>query len=838
MAKQTTMSRRAFVGTAAAGASVLALAGCAPQEQAQEDETNPDGEVEDSTAALQKEELEEFHITSGYNCQGCFLKGYKRDGKIVRIEPGEVQNNNACARCMSFATKVQDENARVMYPQKRTGERGSGEFEQISWDEAIDTIAEKLNALSDMRNASFYIFTGNMCTLNWYAPARFAHCIGASTWAMEGIMGDHGSSVGYTLVTGNPDPGHSADDFLNSNLLLLFGSNDADTIQPSFRYLVQAKEKGIKLIVIDPRLSSTAAIADEWIPINPGTDAALALAMMKVILDNGLEDRTWLANYSCAPLLVSDETGEYIHPNEGTFCAWDTATNAMVALDPANAGGEDDGTSGPESTLALTGSFTVNGVACHPTFDDLVAEIQTWTTERAAEITGIDAATIERIALEYGNAKPGAIQGRQGVARYYYSYETPRALATLAGLCGNIGKSGGGASRNNGGSPVDAAAGANFTNAGASLFNTEEWNTVGDGNSFNVFNNGILALYMSDPETFAAANVYKSSEMYDAAITGNPVPIDFLWIATSNYINMSPDAHKIIDEVFPAIDFIVCADPFWTWTAKYSDIVLPTTTWFENWDVRTSGAYITVNKPAIEPMGESKSDVEIMTLLAEKMGVGDEWGKTDEEWVRTYLDSEHYAFEGADVDQIINDGVYARPDGIFDRATYPLGNKKFSTATGRLEFYTETLIPFGAKVPTYLRGSDNPEDKYAEECPLWFIQYHDRRLVHTQHTGIPMLNTIEAEPHLYMNPADAEERGIVHGDTVRVFNSRGECTVKAFVTDGIIAGTTAMSQGWTPEDFIDGHYQYLTHYEKNAAEEAISMTNAAFYDVRVQVEKA
>ncbi|WP_304426977.1 molybdopterin-dependent oxidoreductase [uncultured Adlercreutzia sp.] len=837
------ISRRAFVG-AVAGASALAVAGCSPKNEPQLEELS-DTSVDDTQAVRQAEELQTFHASVGYNCMNCFLKGYTRDGKIVRIEPGDLPNaperNNACQRCMAFATqKVQDENARVMYPMRRTGERGSGEFERISWEEAITEVADKLNAVieRDPRAASFYIFTGNMNQLAWFAPARMAHCLGASTWAMEGIMGDHGSSVGYTLVTGSPDPGHDSADYLNTNLMLLFGSNNADTNVPAFRHLVQAQRKGTKLIVVDPRLSSTASIADEWIPINPGTDAAFALAMMNVIINNDLHDKTWLANYSCAPLLVSDETGEYVHPSEGMYCAWDTATDAMVELDPAQSGGADDNTSGPESTLALTGSFQVNGVACHPTMDDLVAEVQQWTPERAAEITGVDAATIERIALEYANAKPAALQGRQGVARYYYSYETPRALATLAGLCGYIGRSGGGVSRNNGGAPVDVAASANFTNASAALFNSEEWDNVGDGKTYGVFRMGILSLYMTNPEEFAAANVYKSSEMYDAAITGNPVPIDFLYLATSNFLNMSPDANKIINEVFPNIDFIVTADPFWTWTAKYSDIVLPTTTWLESWDFKSKGAWIMVNKPGVEPMGESKSDVEIMTMLAPKVGVGDAWTKTDEEWVRTHLDSDHYAFEGLDMDEFLENGIIARPDGVFDRATYPLGTKKFNTATGRLEFYTDSLVKYHSQVPTYLRGSDNPERDNLDKYPLSFIQYHDRRLVHTQHTGIEMLKEIEAEPHLYMNPADAEARGIAHDDVVLIYNDRGSCKAKAFVTDGIIEGATAMSQGWSPDDFIEGHYQCLTHFRKNEVEEAISMTNAAFYDVCVQVEKA
>ena len=843
-----TMSRRTFAAAAGVTALSAALAGCASDEKPNEsegEEVEPgDGtEPKDSVAAAQKEELEKFVVTSGYNCCYCTIQGYKRDGQIVYIEPGELPEdparNHACQRCMSWSRHATDENARVMYPMKRKEgtERGAGEWERISWDEALDLVGDKLNAVlaKDPKAASFYIFTGNMNTLSWFAPARMAHCLGTTTWSMEGIMGDHATSIGYTMVTGNPDPGHDALDYMNSNMMLFFGCNMADNIAPSIRFAARAKEAGAKFIVVDPRVSSTASIADEWIPINPGTDTAMILAMMNVIIANDLHDKTWLANYSCAPLLVSDEDGSYIHNADGAYLAWDTAKNAAVVAEPSF--GEDDNTSGPESTLALTGSFVVDGVACHPTMDDLVAEVQNWTPERASEITGVPAERIESLAIEYANAKPAAIQTCTGSSRYYYGYEICRAAATLAGLCGYTGRAGGGASRNNGGNPIDGTT-VDFTGAGATLTNDAEWFTVGDGESFGAYVGAILSPYSVDPEGFKAARVFKSSEMYDAAITHNPVPIDFLYIATSNYINQSPDAHKVIDEVFPAIDFIVTADPFMTWTAQYSDVVLPVATWLETWDLSTQGAYLRVNKPVIDRIGEAMSDTEIMTMLAKRVGCEDAWGKTDEEWVRLQIDSGSPALEGYTVDGMIEAGVVARKDGIFGKATYPLGDKVFATPTGRLEFYTEVLVPYGAKVPTYLRGDDNPENKYADKYPLNFIQYHDRRQVHTQHSGSELLNLLESEPHLYMNPEDAEARGIARDDMVRLFNDRGSCTLKAFVTPGIVKGTVAIPQGWEPKDFAEGHYQFLTHYEKNAVEEVLSMTNAAFYDVRAEVEKA
>lgn len=188
-----TMDRRTFATLAGAAAAAIALPGCASEKRDLSETAAP--ETKDSIAAAQQEEFELFRVTSGYNCCYCTIQGYKRDGKIVYIEPGELPNmperNHACQRCMSWCKSVTDVDRRLLYPMKRTGERGSGEFERISWDEAIDLMAEKLSAAiaKDPRSASFYIFTGNMCTFDWFAPARMAHCLGASTWAMGGHHG-------------------------------------------------------------------------------------------------------------------------------------------------------------------------------------------------------------------------------------------------------------------------------------------------------------------------------------------------------------------------------------------------------------------------------------------------------------------------------------------------------------------------------------------------------------------------------------------------------------------------------------------------------------------------
>ena len=796
------------------------------------------------TPAAEGEET--VHAVCTVNCTSrCHLQGTVRDGNLIRVEPGDMPGRpgyaNACLRSMSYIQRLQDENARVMYPMRRTGERGSGQFERITWDEAIDEIAEKLNPIiaNDPTAASFYSFTGDLGKLSWEAPTRYAATVGATTWDIEGIMGDHGASMGMTMVFGTHRGAHDSRDYLNSNLLIVWGRNVADTHTSELRDYVAARKNGAKVIVIDPRQCSTAAMADEWIGINPQTDPALALGMMNWIISRDLHAKDKLVEESVAPYLICEDDGTYLRMMNGQIMAGSDVDAALksaaasIGTDPAAQGqaGSTAGTyviwdeltggavAAPNAATiksgavqpALSGEFVVDGIACRTAFDHLVEECSEYTPERTGEICGIDPEVVERLADEYISAQPAGIRMGQGMQRVYHSYSPFRTVATLAMVAGYIGVPGGGASH----------AGGTATNKPVAGYT------------------GPVYGFKSWSDTGKKANLLPSSLLYQAAIDHDPVPIEFLWIANSNLINMSPDSNKIINEVLPKIDFIVTADPWWTWTAKYSDIVLPACTYWEHWDLVDRSPWAMFNQPAIEPMGESLSDVEIMSLLAKKTGVEQYWDKTDEEWIREFVGTDHPAWDDFDWERdVVEQGIYGRSDAIYDPAiVYEAGNG-YKTNTGKFEFYTEEMLEFDDEVPTWKPPIEDPRTgELAEKYPLVFIQYHDRLNVHTQHILNPALEVVQDEPLLQMNPVDAEARGLKHDDVVHVFNDRGDMKIRLFLTEGIVPGTVATQSGWTPDYFIDGCLQNLTHLTICDAEESYSMTNSAFYDVLVEVEK-
>ena len=810
--KDGKLTRRTFikgVGWITVASALGAAAGCAPQQHEEEQQAEPASSSGIDAAAQAKADATTYsYACCSYNCTSrCLLKGHVRDGRLVAVEPGEMPGRpdyaNACLRAMSYIERVQNEDLRVMYPMKRTGERGSGEFERISWEQAMDEIAARMEESKEKygpESCSFYTFTGNQSKLSMQSPTRFAGCYGATTWDIEGIMGDHGASMGMKMCYGVIRASHDTRDYeQNSNMIVLWGRNLADTHTSELRYIVRARERGAKVVYIDPRFSSTATIADQWIPVKPGSDSALALGMINWIIQNDRHDKDYLSKHSCGSLLVRDDDGTYLRGPDDAYMVWDPAQNTAV---PATTEDVD---------APLEGAVEAGGVAVKPAFVHLKERAAEYTLERVSELTGLDPQIVETFAREYSEAKPAGIRMGQGMQRTFNTYQSFRTVATLAAVAGYVGVRGGGASHMGGTKANKPVPGET-----APEFNFEEWADTGENK----------------------ANMVKSSLIYQCAVDHDPVRTDFIWFSCSNFLNQSPDAHRIIDEVFPQMSTIVVADPWWTWTAKYADYVLPATSLWEYWDIYDRSPWVFLVKPAIEPLGESKSDCEMMTMLAERVGLGHLWSKTPEEWVRSWPNPESSSFKGFDFDEALKEGMWGMPTGIYDEALIAFGDHAYKTASGRFEFYTEEMVDFDEQVPKHTPPIEASDPDLVARYPLMHITYHDRMNVHSQHCDCPALHAVQTKPLLHLHPTDAQARGIAHGDVVRIFNDRGEAKIRAFVTEGIVPGVTATQAGWTPERFIEGSAQYLSHLKLSPAEERYSQTSSAFNDIMVEVEKA
>jgi len=322
--------------------------------------------------------------------------------------------------------------------------------------------------------------------------------------------------------------------------------------------------------------------------------------------------------------------------------------------------------------------------------------------------------------------------------------------------------------------------------------------------------------------------------MYPAILTGKPYPIRAVWFAFTNFVNQCANSYKIINEMIPKLDFIVDTALFMDATARYADIVLPVCTFLEFSDLVGGPApYLQLQQKVIEPLYESKSDVSILTDLAKRMGFGNHFNKSEEEYVDLLLDSGHSSVEGITVEKLKQG-----PARINISPGTPSTEVRFRTPSTRIEFYVEKLKPLGEELPVYKEPLEGEQASLADKYPLVFVQVHSKFRHHSSYANIPWLLELNPEPVVDISPEDAESRNIRDGDTVLVFNDRGKAKLAAKLNEGMKPGVINISQGWWFEQFDEGGFNTLSHDTINPAQDAIYEPNMAFNDVLVQVKKA
>ncbi|MBM4462110.1 MAG: dehydrogenase [Chloroflexi bacterium] len=715
----------------------------------------------------------------------CGIMAHVKDGMLVKVEPGDFPGtSHICHRCLT-AVKLVYHPDRLRYPMKRLGERGEGKWQRISWDEAMHTIAFRLKEISDRYGSSSLAWTtggGVFPALATYAAAGFAGACGG-TFCWPSGMGDAALPCADTACYGTIWP-YGDDYTINFDrpaLCLLWGDNCAETGPFKWRKIRNFKERGARLVVIDPRFTTTASKADEYIPIRPGTDAALALGMMNVILNKGLEDRSFITSQTVGPFLVRSDNGMFLKEKDlgaaesEKYIVWDTATGTLKNHDA------------PGIAPALTGVYRVKGLECRPAFQLLVELIQKYPPHRASEITEIPVDTITRLAIEYATMKPAASARSTGCTRgTFYGDLSIRAINTLAAITGNISFEGH--------KPFQLNMGA-FMTRGAPNFMT------------------LLGLY-------------------DAIISGEPYPIKALWLSRHNLMNQLPNFNKITRGLVPRLEFIVVADMFMNTSAEYADIVLPACSFYEYTDLASpigigGHNYLQLQQKVIEPLYESKSDFEMLAVLARTMGMEGYLEESAEEAVELVLASGDPSVEGITLEKLKDSPMPPAPHSVPD----------FATPSGRLEFYWEKLKEFGQELPVYLEPMESQRTPLAQKYPLSLFTAHTKYRHNSMFANVAWARELDQQPRLEMSTTDAQPRRIQDGDLVEVFNDRGNVKLRARVHQAIRPGLVSVCQGWSPGDYVEGSHQSLTHDTINPAQQLILEPNAAFYDTLVEVRK-
>ena len=608
----------------------------------------------------------------------CALLTTVENGRAVKVQgnPDHKHTQGVLCTKVSRYTERTYSPERLMFPLKRSGPKGSGQFVRVTWEEAIADIAAKLKVVAaDQAEAILpYSYAGTMGWVQGEAMAsRFFHKLGASLLDRTICASAGGEGLVYTL---GGKFGMQTEFFSESNLIVIWGSNSISSNVHFWRRAQEAKRQGAKLICIDPRHSETAEKCHVHLPIKPGTDAALALAIMRELVVNNWLDADYIEQYTLG---------------------WDALRERAM----------------------------------------------TWTLERAAEVCGIEAEQIRALAKDWGTTPKAAIRLNYGMQRVKGGANAVRAIACLPALTGAW---------------RDRAGGLLLSSSSNFKVNKQDLHRPDllGARRPRMLNMSTIGNDLNNP----------GSEMWGAQVKA-------LLVYNSNPLAVAPQSGMVAKGFAREDLFTVVMEHFQTDTADYADYVLPATTQLEHWDVQGSYGHtdVLLNRPAIEPVGEAKSNSEIFRLLAKAMGFNEPcFSENDLSLCRTAVGSE------IDFEALLAHGFVALnvPDAPFAQGAFP-------TPSGRCEFVSERLAAQGLDpLPNHIPNYEVPAagDRY----PLAMISPPARNFLNSTFVNVESLRAIEKEPLVEISLIDAAARGISTGDTVKVFNDRGEYHCKADVS--------------------------------------------------------
>jgi molybdopterin-containing oxidoreductase family molybdopterin binding subunit len=710
---------------------------------------------------------------------------------------------------LSHVQRIYDPN-RLKYPMKRVGERGSGEWERITWDEAIGTITSKWKDLQKEYGNSSVTFvpgSGSMGFIAKYLPNRLQNLMGAT---MVNFCYDNAIFYGTpnALGIGEYYNANEIADLLNAKTIIIWGANPTEAQPQNMHFILEAQRAGATVIVIDPHYTGTASKADIHVPIRPGTDGALAMAMANIIIEENLIDEDFMKRSSVAPFLVKSSDGKYLRQSDltGNLPEESEDDPLVVWNNQMNTHGLVTEVTDP----ALHGTYTINGIQVTTAYDLLIERIAPYTLEYVSELCEVSVEMIKEITHVYAKQTPSTIYHGFGPDHYVNGHYSIFAATSLAILTGNLGKPGASA-----GYPMPLGFYFNKT----ALQKPEGINpgpTIPDLRIPDIVESGEYA--------------------------GNPLFLKSLFIYCANPLGNATERQTLL-ETYKKMELIVVSDMTMTDTSRFADIVLPVAHWFEVDELHgtiSQTPYLNLQEKAIEPLYESKSDWDIICLLAKGMGFGDYFNMSVEDVLKTSLDFDYARELGITYDRIKEEKVLRD----VPEKTYIHGEGGvFPTATGRAQFYLENPKPqmdYGQQIdfekerlpywePPHEAWSENPLfDKY----PLVYGQERPKWRVHTQWGYVPWLKELDPEPTVKLSPDDAKTRNIKTGDMVKVYNDRGHVVLKAVINKGTRPGMIVVPKGWQLDQFVDGHYQDLTSRISHNA-----CINHSFYDALVEVEK-
>ncbi len=729
-------------------------------------------------------------------CYGrCGILGYIRDGRVVKIEGNPAIPSNAgtlCSRAYSIPQLMYSP-YRLQYPLKRVGARGEGKWQRISWDEALDTIATKIKEIQEKYGGHTIIHqygTGrDLYTFN--AINRLFLELGSTATFGVGNLCWLGSYLVSRRIYGD-ETQYTGWDAGKTKLIIHWARQERSRGYYDWLLVKEAKKRGAKYIVIDSRFTSGASKADLWLPVRPGSDMALVLAIINYLITENLFDKDFVTKWTNGPFLVKPDgwllTRQDLDPTGGPdeYIVWDENSQSPKSWNSKKVDWES-----PEIKPALLGNFKIGEVEYKTGFQILADSVKEWTPEKAAEVTWVSADKIRQMAQLYGENSPGACFARgQKVEFSINTSGISHAFTIMMAIAGNFDVPGG---QNIAREPANDADPLLFDLTRPkgeirqkTLANLEKYSVCPGKQKI-----------MGELGGFGAATTH-------AMVTGEPFQPRMYWGQTSEPIVGVEDSREVL-EGFKKLDFIVNVDLFMTPTGEMADILLPAAHPNEvdrieyahsghGWPASHTAL---IRQPFSPPPGEARDDIDIIFDLAKRVGVNMGW-KDKYEFFDFMMKPVGMTFE--DLRQKVS--ITREPSyNKFETGKLRRDRKPgFETPSGKFNLYSEDLKRFGwGPLPTYIEPPISPYStpELLKEYPYILITGgRSHAYFHTEYRQSAWMRELHTFPTVEINPETGAELGLQNGDWVYIETSHGKCTQRVQLTPAVRPQVIHANHDW------------------------------------------
>lgn len=703
------------------------------------------------------------------------------DGVLTQVNADPDHPNGCICVKGTAAPEIVYSSDRLLHPMMRTRPKGDPDpaWVRMTWEHALNLAALRLSDIKNSYGPEAVVFsratTAGTAAIDFDGwLQRLANAFGSPNLLTSNHICTWNRRVGskYTYGTGMPLP-----DFDNTRCMLLWGVNPAATSPAQAARINGARSRGAKLIVIDPRKTTLAEKANCWLRVRPGTDGELAMAMIHVLMEENLFDGEFARQWTNGPFLVRCDNYRLLTERDlrsdgssSRYIIWDEHRNAP-------------GTNQQNPDAALLGTFTVTlgdgtVLKCQPALQMLKDTANGYAPELSETVTTVPAAEVRKAVRLFVSNKPSCYCTWVGLEQDRDAMQTNRAVCCFYGLTGQ------------------------FDQRGSNVvFDTPKMNPI-TGRELLPQAMAELRLgaekYPLGPQS--DPGLVQAAEVYNAILTEKPYPVKAMVLFGSDPLLGHGDPLRG-KAALEALDFYVHADTTINPSATFADLLLPASTCWEREALmpyfeiaENTMNWIQFRPAVVQPVGESRSDTEVIFDLAKRLGMAERFFDGDVETALNY----QLAPSGLSAEQLRTGSAgfraptktrYQKYAEIDPTNGAPIG---FGTATRGIEIFSTAFANAGYPALPQFQSGAGDSDQY----PLTLTFFRLIQFCDEHHRNIPRLRRSVPEPVLEIHPETANAQGINNGDWIFLETATGKVKLKAKLNESLHPKVVATVYGW------------------------------------------